>query len=143
MGDQNPNAGKGPKAQQQQQQPPKIKFEIWVNGYKYVTVNNPNEPVDDIVKSLEKRAKKIRHIGEEDSIERLQFKSADDLEVSEMGLDLTAGDMKQLLENKKIVALISTPPPQPLPPPAPQPPPPPPSLGPTPPKMPCWDWCWK
>ncbi|GBG61894.1 hypothetical protein CBR_g23844 [Chara braunii] len=129
-------------------------LEVFVNGHKYLTTTRPLDTIECFMDVIEKKAKRNGHIGEDDKLERLQLMSEDGSDVVEIGDDLTLGDILLLAPDRRINAVVWSPPPPYVPPPVDFPCQPPPMQSPLPPPPPPssegkkrwildWSWCWK
>ncbi|KAG6543437.1 hypothetical protein Mapa_015107 [Marchantia paleacea] len=85
----------------------KVKFTVSVRGHQWSSARHVNETLQEFARVIQKNARRLVFIGENDSIQRLQLAKADGSEPEELDVDATLEDVIICMGNKHLVAIIT------------------------------------
>ncbi|KAL3700613.1 hypothetical protein R1sor_018635 [Riccia sorocarpa] len=87
--------------------PEKVKFTVSVRGHQLSSARHINETLQEFARVIQRNARRLVFIGENDSIQRLQLAQADGSEPEELDVDATLEDVIICMGNKHLVAIIT------------------------------------
>ncbi|KAH7302646.1 hypothetical protein KP509_23G081500 [Ceratopteris richardii] len=86
----------------------KAKFTVFVRGHQWSSARHTHESLQEFSKVIEKNARKLGFIKQDDKVDRLQLaESADGTDPEELDVDATLEDVLICMGKKKLVALIT------------------------------------
>ncbi|MCO5596834.1 hypothetical protein L7F22_050904 [Adiantum nelumboides] len=86
----------------------KAKFTVFVRGRQWSSARHIHETLQEFARVIEKNAKRLGFINQDDKVERLQLaRSADGTDPEELDVDATLEDVLICMDRKQLIALIN------------------------------------
>ncbi|XP_024396538.1 uncharacterized protein [Physcomitrium patens] len=85
----------------------KVKFTVSVRGHQWSSARHVNETLQEFAATIQRNARRLEFIEEQDTIQRLQLSYLDGSEPEDLDVDATLGDVIICMGNKQLVAIVN------------------------------------